>query len=72
MTDMEVSSAEETFFSLQPDGEGKMRPTLSDEAGEGRTRAVCLISSYGQVEIHTDPEIVAAFLDDMTPERVDD
>lgn len=63
MTEHEVSKVEETFFSMQPDGEGTMRPTLSDEAGEGRVRAVCLTSDTGFVEIHTDPAVVADFLD---------
>jgi hypothetical protein len=59
MTDMEVSDVKETYFSFE-DG----RPTLWDTQAPGRTRAVCLTAYDGRIEIHTDPEIVEAFLDD--------
>lgn len=64
MTDHEVNEIKPTFFSLE-DG----KPTLWDaEYPNGgkppahATRAVCLIATDGRVEIHTDPEIVEAYL----------
>lgn len=66
MTDMEVANAEPAWFSRE-DG----KPTLWDheydggvtQPREGWVRAVVLTSTSGDVEIHTNPEIVAAYLD---------
>lgn len=62
----EITKVRETRFSLE-DG----KPTLWDTVYEGghtapehSVRAVCLESTDGRIEIHTDPEIVASFLDD--------
>lgn len=64
MTDHEVSHHMETWFSMEPDGEGTRRPTLWDKPGEGRVRAVALFGGPALVEIHTDPYVVGDYLDD--------
>lgn len=79
MSDMEVQSATETWFTWEEDGEGVMRPTLSDRQPtingyrdapfrEDALRMVCLQSVDGTVELTSDPEVVAAFLDGEPPE----
>lgn len=59
MTEHEFKSIDETFFTLE-DG----KPTLWDNDGPGRTRAVVLTKDDGHILITSDPQTVEEFLDD--------